>query len=57
VKPQYANKICNTKYDGYDISITPPRDVKIKDEAKSFLGEYLSAKIPPYKYDKKATIP
>tara|TARA_B100000575_G_C23143456_1_gene666415 strand:- start:10971 stop:11177 length:207 start_codon:yes stop_codon:yes gene_type:complete len=57
VNPQYANKICITKYDGYDIKTAPPRDVKIKDEDSRFLGANLSAKIPPYMYDKNATTP
>ena len=37
--------------------MTPPNDVSINEAESNFLGEYLSANIPPYKYDKKATIP
>ena len=37
--------------------IAPPNEVSIKEPDISFLGEYLSANIPPYKYDKNATIP
>ena len=29
----------------------------LKKLESNFLGEYLSANIPPYKYDKNATIP
>jgi len=35
----------------------PPNAVRNKDPAMSFLGENLSAIAPPYKYDKRATVP
>tara|TARA_E500000178_G_scaffold345483_1_gene395434 strand:- start:2927 stop:3202 length:276 start_codon:yes stop_codon:yes gene_type:complete len=44
-------------YDGYVIITTPPNEVNISEYERSFLGENLSAITPPYKYDKKATIP
>ena len=52
VKPQYAKSNCIIRYEGYVIIINPPREVKIKEIDNNFLGEYLSANTPPYKYEK-----
>ena len=57
VKPQYAKSNCIIKYEGYVIIIKPPSEVNIREIDNNFLGEYLSAKTPPYKYEKNATIP
>ena len=57
VKPQYAKSNCIIRYEGYVIIINPPMEVKIKEIDNNFLGEYLSAKTPPYKYEKNATTP